>query len=515
MIDRRSAGILMHPTSLPGPYGIGDIGPAAYEFLDFLKNTGAGLWQILPLGPTGYGNSPYAELSSFAGNPLLISPDLLREEGLLIDTDFFGIPDFSQHRVDFDLVIPWKSDLLTRAAGRFFKDAAFRGAEYSRFLEEESWWLEDYVLYTALRRSFLNRAEGPESWDTDIRLREESALKKWRRLLEEELETGRVIQYFFYRQWKRLKSYAAECGVEIIGDVPIFVAPDSADVWTWPDNFMLGEEGRPMAVAGVPPDYFSETGQMWGNPLYNWEYLKNDDFRWWKTRIDAVLSRVDWIRIDHFRGFQAFWRIPADAETAMEGEWVEAPGGEFFADLLKSRGDLPVIAEDLGVITEEVDNLRREFSFPGMRVLQFAFEFDQNGCFNGNHQFLPHNYEANTVVYTGTHDNDTTAGWYNSCDDTIRDVVRRYLARDDHDIVWDFIRMALSSNAGFALIPLQDILTLGTEDRMNTPSTVGPENWSFRFRKEQLTSIVGDRLREMLELYGRARTIRAGSGGLV
>ncbi len=515
MIDRRSAGILVHPTSLPGPYGIGDIGPAAYEFLDFLKITGAGLWQILPLGPTGYGNSPYAELSSFAGNPLLISPDLLREEGLLLDSDLADIPGFPLERVDFDLLIPWKEDLLRRAAGRFSKAPEAVRDDFKRFLDTESWWLEDYVLYDGLRRHFLRGEAGPEPWEADIRLRKAAAVKKWRSILKDQLETGRIIQYLFFRQWRRLKSYAAECGVEIIGDVPIFVAPDSADVWTWPDNFLLKQDGKPEAVAGVPPDYFSETGQMWGNPLYSWEYMKSDDYSWWKRRIDAVLRRVDWIRIDHFRGFQAYWRIPGDAETAMEGEWIEAPGKEFFANLLASRGDLPVIAEDLGVITEEVDNLRREFSFPGMRVLQFAFEFDKDGRFNGDHQFLPHNYEANTVVYTGTHDNDTTAGWYSSCDDTVKDVIRRYLARDDHDIVWDFIRLALSSNAGFALIPLQDILVLGTEHRMNTPSTVGPANWSFRFRKEQLTSIAAERLKDMLELYGRARTIREGSGGLV
>ena len=516
MINERSAGILLHPTALPGPFGIGDIGPAAYRFLDFLKETRVGLWQILPLGPTGYGNSPYAEMSSFAGNPMLVSPEILREEGLLEDQDFAGIPEFPLEKVDFDLVIPWKESLLAGAARRFLESASDTDRDlFNLFRQEESWWLEDYVLYSALRRHFflLNPDDSP--WETDIRLRKPESMHIWREKLHDQLEEASVVQYFFFRQWKRLKSYALDCGVSLVGDLPIFVAPDSADVWTWPDNFLIDDQGRPEAVAGVPPDYFSETGQMWGNPLYDWEYMHRDGYSWWQRRLDALLRRVDWIRIDHFRGFQAYWRIPADAETAVEGEWVEAPGKEFFLQLLKERSDLPVIAEDLGVITPEVDELRTQFGFPGMRVLQFAFEFDQEGKFNGKHQFLPHNYEQNTVVYTGTHDNDTTAGWYNGQDGTVKDVIRRYLARDDHDIVWDFIRIALSSNAGFAVLPLQDLLGLGSEARMNTPSTVGAHNWSFRFSSEQLAPWIGERLKEMLELYGRVRTIREGRGGLL
>ena len=513
MIDRRAAGILLHPTSLPGPWGIGDLGAEAFRFIDFLHDARMRLWQILPLGPTGGGNSPYAGVSSFAGNPMLISPELLKEEGLLGQADLDDPPPFPEGRVDYTLLDPWKSRLVRRAADAFRRDASQEERlQLEAFASAESFWLEDFVLFSALDEHFRQNPVTPSpgdeaqlnrNWERDIALREPEAVERWRERLSGELEIERIVQYLFHRQWLSLKSYAAEKRVEIIGDVPIFVAPDSADLWAARHNFLIDLQGRLEALAGVPPDYFSSDGQLWGNPLYDWEAMERDGFSWWFRRIEAVLKRVDWIRIDHFRGFQAFWRIPAGAESAVEGEWIEAPGHAFFRALKERMGDLPIIAEDLGVITEEVNLLRRSAGLPGMRVLQFAFEFDSKDRFNGQHEFLPHNYERNTVVYTGTHDNDTTAGWYDSRDGKIRDVVRRYLARDDSDIVWDLIRLALSSPAGFALIPFQDLHSLGTEARMNIPSTVGPHNWSWRMRGDDMDSGTAGRLREMNRLYGR------------
>ena len=512
MIQRRSAGVLLHPTSLAGPYGIGDLGHGAYRFVDFLTRSGMSLWQILPLGPTGFGNSPYASVSSFAGNPMLISPDILMEEGYLSPYDLKDMPDFPRDRVDYSMVVPWKTKLLRRAAARFLADASVSDKKaLADFYTEESWWLDDYAVYASLQDHFQHQRprsskKGPlinRCWDRDIALRKPEALARWSEKLGKETEIRRIIQFFFYRQWRRLKSYAGEQGVRFIGDIPIFVAPDSADVWAWREYFQIDEDGRLTAQAGVPPDYFSETGQLWGNPVYDWEALGRDNYSWWIRRIEYTLKQVDWVRIDHFRGFEAYWCISASAETAVDGKWVKAPGLEMFRELKRRLGPLPIIAEDLGVITPEVIKLRRDLEFPGMRVLQFGFEFDVQRGFNARHHFLPHNYDANTVVYTGTHDNDTTAGWYFSMDGRIQDVVRRYLARDDHDIVWDFIRMALSSTAGFAVVPFQDLLSLGTEYRMNTPSTVGPQNWAYRHQPEDLNDLISSRLLEMNTLYGR------------
>ena len=505
MIDRRSTGILLHPTSLPGPYGIGDLGPSAYRFIRFLKNAGVSLWQILPLGPTGYGNSPYASSSSFAGNPMLLSPEILAEEGLLERAELDGAPEFPAERVDFDAVVPWKEALIRTAAERFCASAdADARADFEGFREREGWWLDDYALFTVLCRRFGDTPfSAAGGWPPALLLRKPDELERRRAELRQECEIEEIIQYLFDRQWRRLKAAAEEEEIEIIGDLPIFVAPDSADLWAWRDNFLIDGRGRLEFLAGVPPDYFSETGQLWGNPLYDWEAMRADGFRWWFRRIEAALRRVDWIRIDHFRAFQAYWRIPAEAESAIEGEWIEAPGGEFFRALKDRMGDLPIIAEDLGIITAEVHALREAAGLPGMRVLQFAFEFDEEGSFNGDHAFLPHNFEENTVVYTGTHDNDTTAGWYLSRDEKVRDIVRRYCARDGHDIAWDLIRLALSSHAGFAVLPFQDLHSLGSEARMNTPSTVGAANWSWRCRADQINDWVSARLYEMNLLYGR------------
>jgi 4-alpha-glucanotransferase len=512
MIRRRAAGILLHPTSLSGPYGIGDLGREAHRFVDFLNRCGMSLWQILPLGPTGFGNSPYAAVSSFAGNPMLISPDILVEEGLLSHEDLHDLPDFPQDHVDYGIVVPWKTNLVRKAAASFLSGNSEPDRQaFDNFCSHESWWLDDFALYSALQDHFKNRSsrsskKGPlinSRWDRDIALREPEALARWSDKLRQDTELKKVIQFLFYRQWRRLKSYAAERGIRFIGDIPIFVAPDSADVWAWREYFQIDTDGRLTAQAGVPPDYFSATGQLWGNPVYNWEALGRDRYSWWIRRIEYTLNQVDWIRIDHFRGFEAYWSVPADAETAVEGAWIKAPGYEMFQELKRRLGRLPIIAEDLGVITPEVIKLRQSLEFPGMRVLQFGFEFDVQRGFNAAHHFLPHNYDFNTVVYTGTHDNDTTAGWYNSMDERIRDIVRRYLARNDHDIVWDFIRMAISSAAGFAVIPFQDLLSLGTEFRMNTPSTVGPHNWAYRHRPQDLNDLISARLKEMNSLYNR------------
>lgn len=510
MIKKRAAGILLHPTSLPSSHGIGDLGAEAYRFIDFLNAAGMHLWQILPLGPCGHGNSPYSAVSSFAGNPLLISLDALAEEELLSGDEPAALPGFPDDRVDYEQVISWKMPLLRRAAGNFLSRAP-ESAPFKEFCAAEAWWLDDFALYTALQDHFSAHPanETDETriinrfWERDIALREPDALERWRSRFTDEVALQKALQFLFFQQWRRLKAYAGEAEVEIVGDVPIFVAPDSADVWAFRSNFQIDAQGRLKALAGVPPDYFSADGQLWGNPLYDWEAMGAEGYAWWLRRLEAVLKQVDWVRIDHFRAFQAYWRIPADAESAREGEWIKAPGADFFRVLKSERGELPIIAEDLGIITDEVHELRRAAGLPGMKVLQFAFEFDEVGAFRGSHAFLPHNQESNSVVYTGTHDNDTAAGWYASRDETTKDIVRRYLARDDHDIVWDLIRLALSSPAGFAIIPFQDLLGLGSEARMNTPSTVGAHNWAYRFRPGEASAWISARLYEMNMLYGR------------
>lgn len=508
MIEKRAAGILLHPTSLPSPHGIGDLGPGAYRFLDFLRASGMRLWQILPLGPCGHGNSPYSAVSSFAGNPLLISLELLVEEGLLSWEELADPPQFPEERVDYESVESWKRPLLRKAAGRFLKEPP---VAFDEFCGQEEWWLEDFALYTALQDHFsANPVHETEDariinryWPRDIALREPEALERWRDRFADEILLQKALQLLFFRQWRRLKAYAGEAGIEIIGDVPIFVAPDSADVWAFRSNFQIDEAGRLKALAGVPPDYFSAEGQLWGNPLFDWESMGKEEYAWWRRRLEAILNQVDWVRIDHFRAFQAYWRIPAEAESAKEGEWIPAPGADFFRVLRAEMGELPIIAEDLGIITDEVHRLRRAAGLPGMKVLQFAFEFGAEGEFRGNHPFLPHMHARNSVVYTGTHDNDTTAGWYASRDEKTRDIVRRFLARDDHDIVWDLIRLALSSPAGFAIIPFQDLLGEGSEARMNTPSTVGSHNWAYRYRPGDANELISARLYEMNMLYGR------------
>jgi 4-alpha-glucanotransferase len=507
----RSSGILLHPTSFPGSHGIGDLGEAAFRFIDFLVEARQSLWQVLPLGPTGYGDSPYASFSSFAGNPLLLNLNQLVEAGDLAPADLADLPYFPIDQVDFGWVIQWKTRLLQKAAQNFLTGAnAERKAEFEAFSIEQAAWLNDFALFMAVKDHYDQKAKTESVfgamwsnfWDKDIALRQPAALERWRKEQAEVIAVKKVLQYYFFQQWGAVKRYANEQGISIIGDIPIFVAPDSVDVWANRDLFLLDEEGQPTVVAGVPPDYFSPTGQLWGNPLYDWEKMAAQGFKWWIERIWATLQLVDMIRIDHFRGFEAYWEVPFGEETAINGRWVKAPGVELFQTVERELGELPILAEDLGVITPEVEALRDQFKFPGMKILQFAFDSKEAGGLDATNKFLPHNHGRNFVVYTGTHDNDTTRGWYRERTPEEKDLIRRYLARPDDDIVWDFIRLALASVARFAILPFQDALNLDSHARMNTPSVLGG-NWSWRYRSEALNGWVGGRLAALVELYGR------------
>ena len=498
----RASGILLHPTSLPGAFGIGDIGPKAHEWIDFLTSIGSSLWQVLPLGPTGYGDSPYQCFSAFAGNPYIISPDVLRTEGFLTIEELRDCPSFPVERVDYGVVIPFKLKLLKRAFDRFQSGSHPEiNEEFKAFREAETHWLDDFALFMTIKE-----AHGGGSWvdwPVPLRSREPKALKSFRDAHADDLERYAFWQYLFFRQWADLREHANKNDIQIIGDIPIFVAHDSADVWSHPELFYLDNEGQPTVVAGVPPDYFSPTGQRWGNPLYHWELHAQDGYSWWIDRMRAVLSLVDIVRLDHFRGFAGYWEIPAEEQTAVKGQWVPGPGAQFFEVVEKSLGTLPIIAEDLGEITPDVIELRDRFKLPGMKILVFAFDSD------AENEFLPHNVTPNCVVYTGTHDNDTTRGWYERSDEKIRDYARRYLARDGCDIAWDLIRAAWSSVAVFALAPLQDFLNLGNEARMNYPSKPSG-NWGWRLSPRALTDSLQERLKENNILYGRHATRKQG-----
>ncbi len=497
----RSSGILLHPTSLPGPYGIGDLGPSAYQFVDFLATAGQGLWQMLPLGPTGYGNSPYQCTSSFAANPLLISPELLCEAGWLDASDLAQPPDFPADHVDFGRVAPWKHALLVRAmAGFEAKATQAEHADFARFCKTHGFWLDDYVLYHALKAQHDMRPW--THWAPAFALRDSATLTDWSQAHQGALDLKRFIQYVFFRQWANLRAYARARGVHLIGDIPIFVAHDSSEVWTHPEWFELDGQGAQKVVAGVPPDYFSATGQRWGNPLYRWTALAEDGYRFWVERLRRILEMVDLVRIDHFRGFAAFWEIPASEETAINGRWVPGPGMALFEALRAALGgDLPLIAEDLGVITEDVETLRDALRLPGMAVLQFGFEDLEDGF--GRSGFLPHNNRQRQAVYTGTHDNNTVRGWWDSKHESLRRNTLAYLNSDGREIHWDFIRSALASCAGMALFPMQDVLGLGSDACMNRPGT-REGNWEWRYREEMLTETAAARLHALSRLYGRS-----------
>jgi 4-alpha-glucanotransferase len=503
---KRASGILLHPTSLPGRFGVGDLGGEAYRFVDWLASAGQAYWQLMPLGPTGYGDSPYSSFSAFAGNTNLVSPELLVESGLLDASDIKEVPDLSHERVEYGKVIEYKRGLLEQAFQNFqakLKEDEGLRRDYGGFLGFADVWLDDWALFAALKDEY--KGEPWNTWAEGLVRREPAAIEEARQSFAAQVELHKFAQYVFFQQWLKLKRYANERGVRVVGDMPIFVAHNSADVWSRPELFKLGEDGKPLVVAGVPPDAFSATGQLWGNPIYEWERMRSDGFGWWVARVRETLKIVDVVRLDHFRGFAAYWEVPAEHETAEHGRWVEAPGRVLFTALKTALGvELPIVAEDLGTITPDVHQLRDEFDFPGMRVLQFAFGGDPHDT------HLPHEYTHNTVAYTGTHDNDTVVGWFRQrsradapeWERRERDLCLKYLGTDGAEIHWDFIRAAQMSVAVLAIAQLQDVLGLDAEARMNTPaSTVG--NWHWRYADGALTHELAARLREMTVMYGR------------
>ena len=497
---------MLHPTSLPSRYGIGDFGAEAFEFVDFLVAAKQTYWQTLPLGQTGYGDSPYQCFSAFAGNIYLISPDKLIKDGFLSEDDLADAPEFAEGRVDFGKAIDFKLPLLRKAFENFRRTTDESLAEAFRmFCQFNTFWLEDYALFRAIK--FSQDQKSWQEWDTDLKLREPSALEKSRIELDEEIFAQKFYQFAFFKQWDTLKTYANARNIKVVGDVPIFIALDSCDVWCAPEQFKLNADGSPKSVAGVPPDYFSATGQLWGNPIYNWENMLRDGFAWWINRVRFGLKMFDIVRVDHFRGFAASWEVPGGDRTAERGAWVNVPGKELFSALRRAIGELPFWAEDLGVITPDVEELRDSFGFPGMRILQFAFGGDAK-----NHD-LPHNYIQNSVAFTGTHDNDTTVGWFNSQAgkgsgrdaaqiEKERKFCMDYLNSDGREIHWGFIRAVWSSVANTAIAPMQDLLGLGNEARMNLPgSTDG--NWYWQCKSGDFSDEIAERLKNLTELYGR------------
>lgn len=499
----RCSGILMHVTSLPSRFGIGDLGEEAYRFVDFLAEAGQSYWQVLPLSPTGYGDSPYQGLSAFAGNPLLISPEKLVEIGHLLATDLdpAQVPAFPADRVDFESVIRYKTTLLERAFARFEAHAlADQREAFDRFCAEQAFWLDDSALFMALKEAHGLRPW--YEWEPELVTREPQTLARWWDKLGRAIQSQKYRQWQFFEQWLRLKRYANEKGIRLIGDIPIFVALDSTDVWANPHLFHLDDNLRPTVVSGVPPDYYSETGQLWGHPLYRWEVIAEDGYAWWISRFRMAFTQADVVRIDHFRGFYNYWEVPAGEKTAVKGRWVYGPGADLFDAVTRALGKVAIIAEDLGDFDQEsragVDALRTRFGYPGMKVLLFAF------ASGPSHPFLPHNYTRDYVVYTSSHDSDTAMGWYRTgSTEAERDYVRRYLGRDGSDIAWDLIRLAWASVADTAMAQVQDLLSLGSEARMNMPSTLGPPNWCWRLWPGALTAAVAERLLELTTIYGR------------
>jgi 4-alpha-glucanotransferase len=494
----RASGVLLHLTSLPGPHGSGDLGREAYHFVDWLVAAGQRLWQVLPLTGIGPGNSPYMSNSAFAGNPLLVDLDELRQQGWLDASDLAPVPGLQDPWVDYAVVYPYRMERLARAAGRFARDgSAEQRADFARFRDEQRSWLDDYALFMALCEQ-----EGWREWclwPAGLAQREPAALAAARAQHGERIAFWEFCQWRFFRQWAALRAYANGKSVQIVGDAPIFIAYLSAEVWANPRLFELDVEGRPTVVAGVPPDYFSATGQRWGNPLYRWREHTRDGYAWWVERVRRTFELVDIVRIDHFRGFAGCWEIPATEPTAVHGRWVPGPGEALFKAIAKALGPMPIIAEDLGVITPDVEALRKKFAFPGMRVLQFAFNGD------ASNRYLPHHHEPDSVVYTGTHDNDTSAGWWANADDAEKHFARGYLATDGHDIAWTLNRAAMASVADTCVLPMQDVLALPSECRMNHPGQTSGW-WAWRFQWSQVQPWHAGRLAEYVRLYGRAGT---------
>ncbi len=509
-IPERASGILLHPSSLPGPYGIGSLGKAAYEFVDFLRATKQSLWQVLPLGPTGFGDSPYSSFCSVAGNPLLVDLQLLVEHGDLLTEDLTGrdlsgsgfeegnFEDVAE--IDFGPLIQWKTAVLQTAAERFLASASkARRQQFDSFCSKHQKWLDPFALFMSIKQHYDRQAEVEgfwgttwnRYWDEAIATRQPDELNKWTQNTTRERELHKVAQFYFFEQWGELKKYANENGISIIGDMPIFVALDSVDVWNAPHLFQLDHQGRELSVAGVPPDFFSPTGQRWGNPQYDWSAMENDHFNWWVERFEKLWELVDVIRIDHFRGFEASWMVPAEEETAEKGEWVSVPGKALFQELKKQLGELPIIAEDLGVITAGVEALRDDAGFPGMRVLQIGFE-----DLSPKSPHLPENHIENSVVYTATHDNDTTVGWYNNLKPKQQEAIAEYLNEPMTAPAKQLIDLAMKSPSKWAILPAQDLLDLDSQARMNTPATIGG-NWAWRLSSMSGLDAIADRLREM------------------
>jgi 4-alpha-glucanotransferase len=495
----RYGGILLHPTSLPGDYGIGELSSNVFKFLDFLHKYKQNLWQILPLGPTGYGNSPYQCFSAFAGNPMIISIEQLIKLDLLIDNDCCSQSNFPESFVDYGKVIPYKWQLL-KLAFKKFQDSKFSKLkkEFLKFVYEHSYWLDDYSVFMSIKLA--SNLKAWNEWDDRLKFRNEKALEAWQKEYSSEIEFHKFTQFIFFKQWNEVIRYAHRKHIQIIGDIPIFVAYDSVDVWAHPELYYLDDEKQMIYIAGVPPDYFSSTGQRWGNPLYNWKTMQTNNYQWWIQRIKHTLTQVDVLRIDHFRGFESFWQIDANEETAINGKWVLGPGLELFTKLKDILGDIPIIAEDLGLITPKVEDLLIQTGFPGMRVLQFAFMDTSEDPLKN--KYFPHNYQPNTIVYTGTHDNQTTKAWFEDSVEKTKQLVLDYTKSDGKDVVGDLIRLAWSSVAKMAIIPLQDLLRLGDEARMNFPGTTS-NNWIWRFTWNQITEKVGKELMGLSYLYNR------------
>ncbi len=496
-MEYKVSGILLHPTSLPSVYGIGDLGKEAYDFVDFLYESKQSIWQILPLNPVGYGESPYQPYSAFAANPLLISIDKLIEMGLLPKTVRNNLPNFNKHKIEFSLVKEYKMSILREAYSNF-KINSFSENDYFHFKEQNKIWLNNYALFMALKSYF--NGEVWNKWNRNIAFRKANALNYYQELLKDDIEFEKFLQFVFYSQWMKLKQYAKSKDIKIMGDMPIFVSLDSSDVWSNPEIFDLDTKGNPNFVAGVPPDYFSETGQLWGNPLYDWQAMENTQYFWWRQRFKFLLKLVDIIRVDHFRGFEAFWKIPANEKTAKKGKWVKGPGEKFFSTIELDLGKLPIVAEDLGYITPDVHRLKKKFKYPGMKILQFA-------CEGGLAELKKALSEKNLALYTGTHDNDTLLGWYKrilkqrpDITPLINSIIKN--STYSENICWSFIELAFKSKAKIVIVPLQDILCLDNRARMNFPGTVG-DNWNWRFTKDQISEIIINRLSNLTQMYDR------------
>ncbi len=492
----RSTGTLVHPTSFPSPYGMGDLGPAAYRFIDFLVDTDQSIWQILPLGPTGYGNSPYASYSAFAGNHYLISPELLVKKGLLTDQEVRIDTIPTTHKADYNTAFRIKDRLLGIAAERFKeKNDSLMAEQFTHFRQDNQWWLPDYTLFMACSEHYDYRPWN--QWEEGLRKRKKKTLEDYRNRLTDRIAYHEWCQFEFFQQWHAIREYANDRDIIVIGDIPIFVDHNSADVWSHSELFEVDKDGNRILVSGVPPDYFSETGQLWGNPLYRWKVMEKNGFEWWVKRFEQMFSLFDAIRVDHFRGFEAYWEVKATEKTAIKGRWVKGPRNKLFDTIRERLGELPIIAEDLGVLTKEVIELRDSYNFPGMKILQFAFSD------NAANSFLPHNYKtSNCVVYTGTHDNDTTIGWYNKGTDLEKHRVREYMQVDGTNIVWDMIRLGMLSVADMAIFPLQDYMNLDSGHRMNFPGTASG-NWEWRYTEDMLAGLDRERIRYLIKLSNR------------